>query len=111
MKLRLGLWASFITLLPAVCDADGFVLGAGRWTCATAIAVYQEGTPVEKGQLAGWIMGYWSAATFSRETSFIGTVERVGAEKIATATIDQCRGADADAMVFRVVQGMISNTK
>ena len=106
-----NLFTAALFALPTHALADGYVFGAGRWTCAKAIEVYEAGTPLDKGQLVGWILGYWSHATFSREKGFIDTVEKVGGIKIATATVDECRKAPADLMIFKVADGMIANTK
>ena len=99
-----------ILMSPVFANADAYILGSGRWTCGEAVRVFQAGSDLEKGQLAGWILGFWSAATFERDTAFIDTVERAGGIAIANATIERCRGA-GDTPVFRVVQGMIRNTK
>jgi len=97
--------------LPAQASADGYVMGAGRWSCKEVIRVYEEGTPSEKGELFGWFMGFWSAATFQRETAFVDIVESAGGNKIADASVVECRRAPADTLLFRVTQSMIENTK
>ncbi len=97
--------------LPAQAIADGYVLGAGRWTCEDVIRVYEQGTPSEKGELFGWFMGFWSAATFQRETGFVDVVESAGGNKIAEASVVECRRAPADTLLFRVTQSMIENTR
>ena len=91
--------------------ADGFVLGSGRWTCGDVIKVSEQGSPIQKGQLIGWLMGYWSAATFQRETAFVDIVETVGGEKIYTASVDECRKAPPETLLYRVADSMIANTK
>ncbi len=101
--------AALAAPIPAL--ADGFVLGAGRWTCGDALQVSQSGSPSQVGQLAGWIMGYWSAETFHRETRFVDIVESVGAEQVFKSTLEECGKAPADTAVFRVVQSMIRNTR
>jgi len=105
------LLATAFTLATSAALADGFVIGAGRWTCAKAIEVFERGPDIDKGQLAGWIMGFWSSATFQRETGFVDRVEAVGGMKIANATVAECRKAPPDTMIFRVAQSMIRNTK
>ena len=90
--------------------ADGFVMGSGRWTCGQAIQAWQ-GKPIDKGQVAGWILGFWSAATFTRETGFVDTVERAGGLKIIEATLAECSKTSPDTPLYRVAQGMIENTK
>ena len=106
MFLALGLAA-----VPLAASADGYVLGAGRWTCGDAVRVFETGTQIEKGQLFGWLMGFWSSATFQRETGFVDVVENAGGEAIANATVEECRNASADTLIFRVAQTMIRNTK
>lgn len=91
--------------------ADGFMMGAGRWTCGEVSRIQQNGTPAEFGQLAGWILGFWSAATLTRETSFVDTVENAGGKKIYEATLAQCQKAGPDVLLYRVARGMVANTK
>lgn len=90
---------------------DGYVMGAGRWTCDDALTVAQSGTPIQKGQLAGWIFGFWSSATFNRESTFVDTVEQVGGRKIYDATFAECQKAPGSTLVHVVVRAMIKNTK
>ncbi len=104
-------FALALAALPATVSAQGFVMGSGRWSCADAIRVFDSGTPIDKGQLFGWLMGFWTAATFDRETGFIDRVEAAGGEAIANATIEECRKAPADTLLYRVAQSMIRNTK
>ena len=102
--------AAILLAGPAPALADGFMMGSGQWTCGQAIGAWN-GTPIQKGQLAGWIMGYWSAATTARESAFVDTVEKVGGLKIVEATLAECQKAGSEAMLYRVTQGMIANTK
>lgn len=101
--------AALAAPLPAL--ADGYVMGAGRWTCADALAVAKSDDASRVGQLAGWIMGFWSAATFQRESSFVDIVENVGAQKIYEATLTECQKAPGDVPIYKVAESMISNTK
>lgn len=91
--------------------ADGFVLGSGRWTCDKAIKAANGGAPIQVGQLAGWILGYWSAATFQREKGFIDIVEKVGGQKIYEATLAECSKAPPATPLYEVADRMIANTK
>jgi hypothetical protein len=93
-----------------VTRTDGYIMGAGRWTCADALNIVQNGSPSQKGQLAGWILGFWSSATLSRETGFVNTVERVGGEKVYTATLTECQKAPGSTLLYRVASEMIKNT-
>jgi len=97
-------------LTPSGGAGDGYVMGAGLWTCEKSIKVMESGSLSEQGQLAGWILGRWSAATLVRDTAFVDTVEQVGAVKIVNATIDGCRESP-QAPVYAVVETMIRNTK
>lgn len=90
--------------------ADGYVLGAGRWTCAEVVDTFDNGSASRKGQFFGWLMGYWSAATFQRETGFVDIVERAGGEAIAARTLEECLEVPPETMLFRVVDEMIRNT-
>ncbi|MEM7438900.1 MAG: 5'-methylthioadenosine phosphorylase [Pseudomonadota bacterium] len=90
--------------------ADGYVMGSGRWTCDRVTAA-ADGTDLEKGQVFGWIMGVWSQETFHREVGFIDTVEKVGGLRIVELTIQECGKASGETPLFRVVQGMMANTK
>ena len=94
-----------------VTRSDGYVMGAGRWTCDDALTIAQSGTPIQKGQLAGWIFGFWSSATFHRESSFVDTVEQVGGKKIYDATFAECAKAPGSTLIHVVVRSMIKNTK
>jgi len=97
-------------LAPTLAIADGYVVGAGRWTCAEVVRIGDGGTDIEVGQLTGWVLGFWSAATFTADTAFIDIVENVGGRAILDATVDACRKAPTDAMLFQVSQSMIRNT-
>ena len=105
------LLCALLALAPLPAHADGYVMGAGRWTCTEAIRIAETGSPIEKGQLFGWIMGFWSAATFERETGFVDTVEAAGAKAIADATITECRKTPGDTALVRLSQTMIRNTR
>lgn len=97
-------------LTPSLATAEGYVLGAGRWTCAEVVRISDSGSSSEIGQFAGWLFGFWSAATFSADTSFVDIVENAGGRAIMDATIAECRKASGDTMVFEVAQSMIRNT-
>ena len=92
-------------------QADGYVLGAGRWSCAETIEAIDGGDASLVGQAAGWIMGYWSAATFHRETGFIDIVEQVGGRTVYEKTVEECRKAPPETLLYTVADAMISNTK
>lgn len=108
----LVLAAALVAALPAFStDDDGYVMGAGRWSCGEVIDRLESGDTGLEGQLVGWILGYWSAATFARETGFVDTVEQVGGRAIFDATVAECHGAPPDTPLYIVTKSMISNTK
>ena len=95
-------------LFPGFANADGYVIGAGRWTCAEVAASSTDAS--RYGQMAGWVFGYWTAATFTRNTAFVDTVESVGGNAILDATLAECQKAPADTPLYRIVHQMILNT-
>ena len=101
----LALWS------PSAADADGYVMGAGRWTCDEVTGSADNGNASQIGQAAGWVLGYWSAATFQRETRFIDIVEEVGGNVIWEKTVAECRNAPPGTLLYLVANAMISNTK
>ena len=109
--MRARILALGIGLHGTVAVADGYVLGAGRWSCADVIETHEQGSPIRQGQVVGWLLGYWSAATFQRETRFVDIVEQVGGRKIYEANIAECRKAPPETLLYRVADSMIENTK
>lgn len=93
---------------PSLANADGYVIGAGRWTCADVAASTTDTS--RYGQMAGWVFGYWSAATFTREPSFVDTVESVGGDAILDATLAECQKAPPETPLYQIVHQMIVNT-
>jgi len=111
---RRALWLAAALLtgpLAAPASAEGYVMGAGTWACGDVTQVAQAGNDNEVGQLAGWIMGFWSSATFTRETGFVDTVESVGGRGVFDATLAECAKAPPETLLHIVVQSMIRNTK
>jgi hypothetical protein len=92
-------------------EDDGFVMGAGGWSCADVVQIVDGGSESEIGQITGWLLGYWSAATFARETGFVDTVEQVGGRAIFDATVAECRKAPGNTLLYVVTRSMIKNTK
>ena len=89
---------------------DGFVMGAGRWTCGEVLQMAKDGTPLEWGQVVGWILGAWSIASFAREEAFTNTVETTGGKQIVSITLGQCQQNDPRTALHDVVRSMIGNT-
>ena len=108
--MRRLLLAATLALAAGPSLADGFVIGPGRWSCADAVRIWGAEMTPPKGQLAGWILGYWTAESFRREKAFVDRVEAAGGLRIAEATIQECRKAP-EAQLYRVVQSMIRNTR
>ncbi|MAM60744.1 5'-methylthioadenosine phosphorylase [Maritimibacter sp. UBA3975] len=104
--------AAFLSLCSALpAQADGFVMGAGRWDCARALEAANSGEGMAYEQLVGWLMGFWSHATFTRETGFVDIVEEVGGLKIFELTMTECQRAPGDTLLYVVSRSMIENTK
>lgn len=95
----------------AAAEGDGYIMGAGRWPCADVIRAVEGGNASQMGQMAGWILGFWSAATLARETGFVNTVGNAGGRAIFEATVAECRKADPDVLLYTVAKSMIANTK
>lgn len=96
---------------PAAAEGDGFIMGAGRWPCADVIGAVEGDNASRLGQFAGWVLGFWSAATLVRETGFVDTVESAGGQAIFEATVAECRKADPNVLLYTVAKSMIANTK
>ncbi len=92
-------------------QADGFILGSGSWTCGQALATVQNGTPLDRGQLIGWIMGFWTAASFEQEDGLAQVLAQSGGQTVANLTINECRQQPANAPIYLVTQGLIENTR
>jgi hypothetical protein len=98
--------------LPATsARAEGYVMGAGSWPCAEVVEIMETGDPSRVGQVAGWVFGSWSAASFRRETGFVDSIEQVGGETILRRTVQECRNAPPDTFLYTLVNSMIANTK
>jgi len=104
-------FALVLSLAASSATAGGFIMGAGRWTCAQVAETMASERVLDKGQVIGWVLGVWSLATVQRDEKFVDTVEKVGGQKIFEATIAECKKAPGDTMLFRVVDAMIRNTK
>lgn len=105
------IFALAATLTTGTATADGFVMGAGRWTCEQVLTIAAQAEGSEFEQLAGWLMGFWSHATFERETRFIDIVEDVGGRGIFDTTMGECQRAPGDTQLYIVSRSMIENTK
>lgn len=109
--LRAAALSAALTALPLLpAHATGFVMGSGQWTCGDVLAVAQRGNELQRGQLFGWILGYWSAVSFSEEDSFAEVMSEAGGQNIANITIAECGRQPADAPLYLVTQGIVANS-
>ncbi|MBM7069453.1 5'-methylthioadenosine phosphorylase [Actibacterium sp. 188UL27-1] len=92
-------------------QVDGYVMGAGRWTCERARTTFETGTEVDQGQLFGWLMGYWSAATQGGTSEFITTVQEAGGKRIAEITLTECAKQHPETSIIAVTEALIDNTR
>ncbi len=90
---------------------DGFVMGAGRWTCADVTKTADGEKAGDYFQMVGWILGYWSANTFQQEETFVDKVENAGARAIFDLTVEGCRRAPPETLLFSLTQSIIKNTE
>ncbi len=98
-------------LAAAPARADQYVMGAGQWNCGEVVRVVDEGTDSELGQLVGWVLGFWSQATYTRDAAFVDTVEKVGGRAIFEATVARCKDATPSTRLHIVAASMVANTK
>ena len=105
------LFLAALVAMPMTATAqDGFVMGAGRWTCADVIKTVDGEQAGDYFQMVGWILGFWSAETFHQEVAFVDKVENAGARAVFDLTIEACRRAEPDTLLFRISQSIIENT-
>ena len=91
--------------------AEGFVLGAGTWTCEDVIAANENQDMAKVFQAAGWLMGYWSSETTYRSNTFKNIVEQAGGQAIYNQTLVECGKAPAGTLLYQLANSMISNTE
>ncbi len=90
---------------------DAYYLGVGHWTCERMVsALASKTTDLERGQAAGWILGFWSAVSVYEESDFIDKIEAVGGTKILEATFNACKN-DPQALVGVVTKKLVENSK
>lgn len=90
--------------------ADSYLMGVGQWTCTRMIDTFTNGAPVEKGQAAGWILGFWSAATAYEAPAFTAQLEEVGGARVVQATIRECRN-NPEALVGIVSSALLVKSR
>lgn len=105
-----ALSAALIGLSTPKTQAAGFVMGSGQWTCGDVLAVAQRGSDLQRGQMFGWILGYWSAVSFTEDDSFAQVMSEAGGQNIANVTIAECGRQPATAPLYLVTQGIVANS-
>ena len=102
-------WATFAlagVIAAQQAAADGYVIGAGRWTCERALSA-SVGRALDKGQVYGWIFGAISQQTFAGDTKFVDTIEQIGGARVAEIVFDECRKAAPDTELYKVVDKVV----
>lgn len=89
---------------------EGYVMGAGAWTCARALEVALGDDQLQKTALIGWLMGAWSMSTFFREPGYSDVIEEVGGEQLYRLTMQRCDSGPGEVLVHTVLRSMIDNT-
>ncbi len=100
-----------VLLAPLPAFADGFIMGAGRWTCAKVVEVADGEHLGDYFQMGGWIFGFWSRETIDQDSAFIDKIENIGGTKIFDFTVDACRNADPEMLLFQLTQKIIDSSK
>ena len=108
--IRPAVLAAALTL-PQTGKADVYILGAGQWTCGQVLTLVPGGTPLDRGQLIGWIMGYWTAASFEKEDGLAQSLADAGGDAIVNVTLQECAAQPAGTPLFAVTQALIENTR
>lgn len=96
-------------LTPSLASAQ-FVLGSGTTTCADAVNIWENGEPLQVGELAGWVLGFWTRETFERDQAFTDILKTAGGRRIMELTIDECAKAPEDILLYQVTLSIIRNT-
>ncbi|MCO6383085.1 MAG: hypothetical protein JXQ91_14430 [Vannielia sp.] len=95
------------TTAPALSEA--FMMGTGRWTCERARAAFVTQNVTDQGQVAGWILGYWSHASIDTPKAFLDKMQEVGPGKIVDITLAECQ-KNPNAMLFQVTEAILQNS-
>ena len=89
--------------------AKGFAMGYGGNTCASVIEVVNSGDGEQIGQVAGWILGYWTAISFQSDQVFVDKLKQAGPNKIVEVTLQQCEKADPNTPLVAVTHQTIQS--
>ncbi|MFV2001393.1 MAG: hypothetical protein ACC619_00255 [Paracoccaceae bacterium] len=68
-----------------------FYMGVGSWDCGRFIAALEGGTDVDRGQAAGWVLGFWSATTLYEDAAYNERLQGAGGRNIVDLTLQLCR--------------------
>ena len=97
-------------LIPALAQADSYILGAGRWTCQEVVTANDAQDQGKIFQAAGWLLGYWSAETNYRDDNFVDIVEQAGGLAIFNQSVAECRKVPEGTLLYELANSMINNT-
>ncbi|SIN80410.1 HdeA/HdeB family chaperone [Vannielia litorea] len=92
---------------PALSEA--YMMGTGQWTCERARAAFVTENVTDQGQVAGWILGYWSHASIDAPKALLDKMQEVGPAKIIDITLAQCQ-ASPNARLFQVTEAIFQNS-
>ncbi|QDC08942.1 hypothetical protein FHY55_06655 [Oceanicola sp. D3] len=106
---RTILAAALCVATTAPAFAEAFMMGTGRWTCERARAAFVTQNISDQGQVAGWILGYWSHASIGQPTAFLDKMQEVGGGKIVEITLAECQ-KNPNAMLFQVTEAIVQNS-
>ena len=103
--MRSAIFAAALACTPLTAQADDYqVFGYGNNTCESVIAAMQSEDPLQRGQVVGWILGFWSAASATRDAEFRKTMAEAGARQALDATLAQCEKNPQAQLVAVTVQ-------
>ncbi len=91
--------------------SDAYHLGVGSWTCERMVAALaSKSNDIDRGQAAGWVLGFWSAVSVYEESDFVDKIESVGGTKILEATFNACQKEPA-SLVGVVSKRLVGNSR
>jgi len=98
-----------LALAPLPLWADQYYMGAGSWTCDQFVQRIDSGDGGLTAQAAGFVMGFWSAATLNNGDAFTDLVEQTGGRAIFEATYKACQG-NGSVLVGDLARKMLDDT-
>lgn len=87
-----------------------FYMGVGSWDCAKFVAALQGGSDVDRGQAAGWVLGFWSATTLYEDPAYIERLQGAGGRSIVDLTLQLCSD-NPQGMVGALSNSLLLNSK